>query len=147
MVIGSEMSAGVQNVFVENCTYGGYCKRGIYLKSNPNRGGFIRNIFVNNVRFGEVEDAFYVTSFYHAEGEGFETDIQKIFVDSFYCRKANNAGIVIEGFPTKKVQNISFSNFQIDTAKIALSINNAENINLSEVNIGGVVKGMPSFAK
>jgi len=147
VVIGSEMSAGVQNVFVENCTYGGYCKRGIYLKSNPDRGGFIRNIFVNNVQFGEVEDAFYVTSFYHGEGAGFETDIQKIFVDSFYCRKANNAGIVIEGFQTKKVQNINFSNFQIDSATIALSINNAENINFSEVNIGGVIKGMPSFAK
>lgn len=147
VVIGSEMSAGVQNVFVENCTFGGFCKRGIYLKSNPDRGGFIRNIFVNNVHFGEVEDAFYVTSFYHGEGKGFETDIQQIFVDSFYCRKANNAGIVIEGFPGKKVKNISFTNFQIDTAKVAISINNAENIMFAEVNIGGVVKGMPSFAK
>ncbi len=147
VVIGSEMSAGVQNVFVENCSFGGYCKRGIYLKSNPDRGGFIRNIFVNNVKFGEVEDAFYITSFYHGEGKGFETDIQKVYVDSFYCHKANNAGIVIEGFPTKKVKNISFSNFQIDSVNVAVSINNAENISMSNVNIGGIVKGMPSFAK
>ena len=43
VVLGSEMSSGVQNIFVENCTYGGYCKRGIYIKTNPDRGGFIKN--------------------------------------------------------------------------------------------------------
>lgn len=40
VVLGSEMSAGIQNIFIENCTYGGYCKRGIYIKTNPDRGGF-----------------------------------------------------------------------------------------------------------
>lgn len=33
VVLGSEMSSGVQNIFIENCTYGGYCKRGIYMKN------------------------------------------------------------------------------------------------------------------
>jgi polygalacturonase len=32
VVIGSEMSAGVENVYVENCKTVGYLKRGIYLK-------------------------------------------------------------------------------------------------------------------
>lgn len=68
VVLGSEMSSGVQNIFIENCTYGGYCKRGIYMKTNPDRGGFLRNIYVNNCQFGEVEDLFYVTSMYAGEG-------------------------------------------------------------------------------
>ena len=42
IVIGSEMSAGVENVFVENCDFSGKLKRGIYLKSNPDRGGYIK---------------------------------------------------------------------------------------------------------
>lgn len=58
VVLGSEMSSGIQHVFVENCTYGGYCKRGIFIKTNPDRGGFIRDIYVNNCEFGEVEDLF-----------------------------------------------------------------------------------------
>lgn len=70
MVIGSEMSAGVQNVFVENCTASGFCKRGIYLKSNPDRGGFIRDVYVNKVAFQDVEDALFITSYYHGEGKG-----------------------------------------------------------------------------
>lgn len=42
VVIGSEMSSGVRNVIVENCDYAGYCKRGIFIKTNPDRGGLWR---------------------------------------------------------------------------------------------------------
>ena len=47
VVIGSEMSAGVRNVIVEDCDYAGYCKRGIFIKTNPDRGGFAENVYVN----------------------------------------------------------------------------------------------------
>src|SRR5690606_23047176 len=108
VVIGSEMSAGVQNVFVEDCTFGGYCKRGIYLKSNPDRGGFIRDSYVNNVEFGEVEDCFFITSYDHGGRSGHETDIRDIFVDNLPCHKVHNAALVIQGYPTKKVSDIHF---------------------------------------
>ena len=48
VVIGSEMSAGVRNVIVEDCDYAGYCKRGIFIKTNPDRGGFAENVYVKN---------------------------------------------------------------------------------------------------
>jgi polygalacturonase len=102
LVIGSEMSAGVQNVFVEDCAFGGYLKRGIYLKSNPDRGGFIRNVFVRNVQFGQVEDCIYITSFYHNEGSGHATDIHNIRFDSISCQKATGTAIVIQGFAEKR---------------------------------------------
>jgi len=146
LVIGSEMSAGVQNVFVENCTFGGYCKRGVYLKSNPDRGGFIRDIYVSNVTFGEVEDCFFITSYYHGEGKGFETDISNVFADNIKCRKATNAGVVIQGYPSKKVRDIYFSNVTIDSAATGISLSNAENIVFSDVIIGQEVK-VPSHAK
>ncbi len=146
VVIGSEMSAGVRNVFIENCSFGGYCKRGIYLKSNPDRGGFIEDIYVNNVAFGEVEDCFFITSFYHGEGKGYSTDIRNIYVDSLTCRKATAAGIVVQGFAEKPVRDIYFSNVRIDTVKNALSITNAENIVMKNVVLGEEAK-VPTHAK
>ena len=147
VVLGSEMSAGVRNVIVENCTFGGYCKRGIYLKSNPDRGGFMRNIFVNNVEFGTVEDAFYITSFYHGEGKGFATEIDGVYIDNMRCKEVTNAAIVIQGFPEKKVRNVYIDNFTVDKAKVGMSINNAENVVMGTVNIGGVVMEAPTTAK
>lgn len=146
VVIGSEMSAGVQNVFVENCTYAGYCKRGIYLKSNPDRGGFIKDIYVNNVEFGAVEDGVFITSYYHGEGKGFATDIQNIFIENLKFKSASHAGLVIQGYPNKKVKNVYFSNMKIDSCATALSLTNTENIIFNDVVIGQEVK-IPSAVK
>jgi polygalacturonase len=147
LVIGSEMSAGVQNVFVENCSYGGYLKRGIFLKSNPDRGGFIRNIYVKNVDFGEVEDCFFITSFYHGEGQGHTTEINNVYVENVTCQKARNGGIVIQGFEGKPVTDIYFRNIVIKKAEIAVSLPNTEHIVMDNVNIGGVFSEAPSIAK
>jgi polygalacturonase len=146
IVIGSEMSAGVQNVFVENCTSGGYLKRGIYLKSNPDRGGFIRNIYFKNIDFGEVEDCFYITSFYHQEGEGFATEISNINVEQLHCSLANGTVIVIQGFPALKVHDVFLNQLHVDSATNAISMVDAENIVMSDVVIGKSALP-PSFVK
>jgi polygalacturonase len=136
VVIGSEMSAGVQNVFVENCTYGGYCKRGIYLKSNADRGGFIKDIYVNDVEFGDVEDGVFITSNYHGEGEGHATDISNVFVENLKFKTASNGGLVIQGYPAKKVNQVYFSNVRIDSCINGISFTNAEKIVFDNVVIG-----------
>jgi polygalacturonase len=145
-VIGSEMSAGIQNVFVENCTYGGYSKRGIYLKSNANRGGFIRDIYVNNVQFGDVEDGVFITSNYHGEDEGHATDISNVFVENLKFKTESNGGLVIQGYPTKKVNNIYFTNVRIDSCANGISFTNAEKIVFDNVVIGKEVT-IPSAVK
>lgn len=136
VVIGSEMSAGVQNVFVENCKTIGYLKRGIYLKTNADRGGFIKNIFVRNIELDEVEDCIYITSNYHGEGKGFQSDISNVYFSNIICNKASESGIVIQGFADKKIKNISFNNIEIKSAKNALSNENAENVLMTDVFIG-----------
>lgn len=146
VVIGSEMSAGVRNVFVENCTYGGYCKRGIYLKSNPDRGGFIRDVYVNDVEFGAVEDAIFITSYYHGEGKGFETDIRNIFFENMTFKTASHAGLVIQGYPTKKVTDVYLTNVKIDSCATAISLTNTANIVFNDVVIGDEVL-IPSAVK
>ncbi|MFQ6601371.1 glycoside hydrolase family 28 protein [Flavobacterium sp. C3NV] len=146
VVIGSEMSAGVQNVFVENCKTVGYLKRGIYLKTNADRGGFIKNIFVRNIQLDEVEDCLYITANYHGEGKGFQSEISNVSFSNITCNKAMASGIVIQGFPDKKVRNISLNNIDIKWAKNAISSSNAENVVLNEVFIGEKAT-VPSAAK
>lgn len=146
VVIGSEMSAGVQNVFVENCKTIGYLKRGIYLKTNADRGGFIKNIFVRNIKLDEVEDCIYITANYHGEGKGFQSDISNIHFSNITCNKATASGIVIQGFPDKKIRNISLNTIEIKEAKNAISNENAENVLMTDVFIGQRAT-IPSSAK
>lgn len=136
VVLGSEMSAGIQNIFVENCKTTGYLKRGIYLKTNADRGGYIKDVFVNNLQLVEVEDALYITSNYHGEGSGFASSISNINFSNIVCNKASQTGIVIQGYPDLKIKDIFFNNIHIQWAKNGISSQNAENVVLNEVTVG-----------
>jgi polygalacturonase len=146
VVLGSEMSAGIQNVYVENCKTVGYLKRGIYIKTNADRGGYIKNIFVRNIQLDEVEDCLYMTANYHGEGSGYQSDISNIHFSNITCNKASESGIVIQGFPEKKIRNISLKNIEIKSAKNAISNENADNVLMTDVFIGKRAT-VPSAAK
>jgi polygalacturonase len=56
MAIGSELSAGVENVFVDNCHFdhadsavASTINNLLFVKTNERRGGYVRNIHINNV--------------------------------------------------------------------------------------------------
>lgn len=149
VVIGSEMSAGVHDVWVVDCVASGYCKRGIYIKTNPDRGGFISNIYVRNTQFQEVEDLLYITSMYAGEGSDNDkyTDIHDIHVENLTCEKARHAAVVIQGVPQRQPYNLSLSNVQAKEALIGLSINNTKGVVMNNCNIGGVVNYAPTTAK
>lgn len=146
VVIGSEMSAGVQNVFVENCTYGGYCKRGLYIKTNPNRGGFVRDIYFQNCAFDEVEDLFYITSMYAGEGmdDVHFTEVRDIHVEDVTCNKARNAAIVLQGTEPKPLQDVTFKNVNVGECRVGFSSMNTLPVVLQNCNLGGTVNSAPT---
>ena len=137
VVIGSEMSSGVRNVFVDDCDAAGYLKRGIYLKSNPDRGGEISHIFVNNVHLGNVLDCFMVTSNYHNEGSEYPTDIHAVYLNNVSCKKAANYGIFVKGHELKNVHGFVITDFKVDSAGRGVHIEHAENISLNNVSVNG----------
>lgn len=139
VVIGSEMSAGVQNVFVENCDYAGYCKRGIYIKTNPDRGGFVKNVYVNNCVFDEVEDLFYVTSSVFNEGldNCHFPEIENIHVNGLKCRKVRQAALTLHGVKEKPLHDVGFNNVEVTECEIAINFENTENVSLNNCYIVG----------
>jgi unsaturated rhamnogalacturonyl hydrolase len=67
--IGSEISGGCSNVFVENCEMSSpnlVCA--LRLKSNAMRGGVLQNIFMRNVNVGIVKDSVLQIDFLYDEG-------------------------------------------------------------------------------
>ncbi|AOW09761.1 glycoside hydrolase family 28 protein [Flavobacterium gilvum] len=147
IVIGSEMSAGVRNVYVENSKFRGYLKRGIFIKTNSDRGGSIKNIYFNNLAFGKVEDCIFITANYHGEGSGLNpSKISDISFSNISCNEVTNTGIVIEGYPNKKVENIKLDNITIASAKNGMTVTNSENVSINEVIIGEKAT-TPSAAK
>lgn len=148
IVIGSEMSAGVQNVFVEDCTYAGYTKRGLYVKTNPNRGGFVRDIYFQNVEFGQVEDLFYITSMYAGEGadDHHFTDVRDIHVSHVSCQQATNAAIILQGTEAKPLRDITFDDVRVGQCRVGFASANTLDITLRNCSLGGTADAAPSQA-
>lgn len=145
VVIGSEMSAGVKNVFVDNCQSWGDLKRGVYLKTNPDRGGYIKDIHVSNLELGKVEDLFFVTANYHGEGEGFNSKISNVFLENISAEEATGTAIVIEGFADQKIENMKLKNIRVKKANNAITIKHTSNVIFEDIIIGEEA-GVPTGA-
>ena len=67
LAIGSELSGGVENVFMNNCEVeeGAKLNHLVYIKTNERRGGFVKNIHVNNIQAGKIDEGIL----------GIETDV------------------------------------------------------------------------
>lgn len=144
IVIGSEMSAGVKNVFVEDSQAYGFLKRGIYIKTNSDRGGYVKNIYFKNLSFLNVVDAIYMTANYHGEGSGqHASKISDIYLNNISFIEAEDYGVALEGYQSEKLKDIYLSNISIKEAKNPISLLNTKNVVLEEVVIGNLA-GVPS---
>ncbi|NOU69047.1 glycoside hydrolase family 28 protein [Paenibacillus sp. LMG 31461] len=63
VVLGSEMAGGIRNVVISNCIFTG-TDRGIRMKTNRARGGYIKNILVSNIYMEDVCCPLTINSFY-----------------------------------------------------------------------------------
>lgn len=69
VTMGSEVSGGVRNVFIADCTMDSpHLDRAFRFKSNAVRGGTIENIFARNVHIGHVARAVLSIEFDYEEG-------------------------------------------------------------------------------
>jgi polygalacturonase len=67
LAIGSELSGGIENVFVENCNVvdGAKMFHLVFIKTNERRGGYVKNIYVENITAGSIQNGVL----------GIETDV------------------------------------------------------------------------
>ncbi|MCU4165531.1 glycoside hydrolase family 28 protein [Carboxylicivirga caseinilyticus] len=67
LAIGSELSGGIENVFLDSCTVedGANMFHLVFIKTNERRGGYVKNIHVSNVKADKMREGIL----------GIETDV------------------------------------------------------------------------
>jgi polygalacturonase len=67
VAIGSELSGGIENVFVDSCTVvdGAKLNHLLFIKTNERMGGYVKNIYASNLKCGHIDQGVL----------GIETDV------------------------------------------------------------------------
>lgn len=136
VAIGSEMSGGVRNVFVDGFRMK-QANHTLYFKANRDRGGMIRDIYIRNIEAETVHSVLVFNNDYHSyRGGDFPTDFRNVHVENVSVGKAT-IGISIQGNESVPVSDVWLRNIQIREVDIPLKAQHAENITLDHVRMNG----------
>lgn len=158
-VVGSEMSGGVKNIHVSNCTFMG-TDVGLRFKSTRGRGGAVENIFISNIHMMNIPtEPIRFNLFYGGQSPVLEEDqeaaqpdeklvpvteetpsFKNIYMKNIYAINSGSAGY-FQGLPEMNLQNINLENAYLDGYK-GISMIDADGVNFKNVNVT-VRKGYP----
>lgn len=144
VVIGSEISGGYRNLFVENCVMDSpELERVIRIKTNNCRGGTVENVFVRNVTVGECKEAVLKINLVYEPNENCRRDfppvVRHVYLDNVTSEKSRY-GVMITALEEKtNVQNIhvmnsSFSGVERNGNHVS---GNTENVTFTNLLING----------
>ncbi|WP_299780565.1 glycoside hydrolase family 28 protein [uncultured Formosa sp.] len=145
VVMGSEISAGVRNVFVENCEMDSpNLERAIRIKTNSKRGGFVENVYVRNLRIGQVKEAVLkINLFYGIYGEQTGDNypkVKNINLNNIIVDDGGEYGILARGHKNYPIEDVTLSNITIKKVKKTQHLEYVNNIKLINTNINEIEK-------
>ena len=96
VVIGSEISGGFRNLYVDNCRMDSpNLDRVIRIKTSTARGGLIENIYVRNVEVGQCREAVLRINLNYERNEnarrGFYPEVRNVLLENVSCSSSDYA--------------------------------------------------------
>ncbi len=152
VTVGSEMSGGVRNLHVSNCTFIG-TDVGLRFKSNRGRGGVVENIYISNVEMMNIPtQSISFNLFYGGKSVSEELEaggnaaveqqfpvtdatpqFKNIFIRDVNCRGALQ-GIYLQGLPEMNLENIQLENIQME-ADYGMICTDAKNVQIKNLTL------------
>jgi polygalacturonase len=152
VTVGSEMSGGVRNMHVSNCTFLG-TDVGLRFKSNRGRGGVVENIYISNVEMINIPTQAISFDLYYGgksaseameEGDAISDQavlavteetpqFKNIFIHDVNCKGAYQ-GILLQGLPEMNLENVQLENIQME-ADYGLVCKDANNVKIKNLTM------------
>ncbi len=124
LTLGSELSGGIENVLMDSCCVDNSAKLKylLYIKTNERRGGYVNNIYVNNIKLAKLDygileietDIFYQWKNLVPTYEIKLTDIKNIHLKDIH---ANQVRYIAKSFGEQElpIRGIYLNNVLADT--------------------------------
>jgi len=151
-VIGSEMSGGARNIYVNNCTFIG-TDIGLRFKTTRGRGGIVENIFIKDIYMKDIPaEAILFDMYYMAKDPvalvGEKRELPKVefkpvdettpqfknfHISNVFCNGAEK-GIFLRGLPEMHVKDIVLENMVLQ-AKKGIDVQEASGVSFKNIKI------------
>lgn len=148
-VVGSEMSGGVKNIYVSDCTFLG-TDVGLRFKSTRGRGGVVENIYIHNINMIDIpHEALLFDLSYGGKAAGEETAeelagrmkaevppvteetpaFRDIYISNVTARGVGRA-MFFNGLPEMPIRNVHIKDVTVSRAEKGIEISQAENVTI-----------------
>jgi polygalacturonase len=141
ITIGSEISAGVRNVFAQDCQLDSpQLDFAVRVKNNATRGGVIENIFARNLRIGQVAKAVLTIDFNYEEAEkgGFTPVARNVVLENVTTNKAEY-GLYLRGFANAPIRDVSLVDCTFNGVAKADLLEHVDGLSMRNVRVNGKV--------
>ena len=142
-VVGSEMSGGVRNVYVADCTFIG-TDVGLRFKSTRGRGGVVENVYVDNINMINIPGDALIADLYYAVKDAPGAPVpavteetpsfKNIHISNISCKGAGRA-MFLNGLPEMPIENFSVRNMRITDAQKGAFINQVAGVTWENIEI------------
>lgn len=137
VAIGSEMSGGVRNIFIEDWV-APKAHHALYFKANLDRGGLITDVHIRNIVAGETDTVLIFTNDYHSyRGGEYPPRFERVRIDNVTSLRTR-VGIHVRGHVQAPVRDIRVSRMTLEQVDIPLEAAHVEDLSLIGVRANGV---------
>jgi polygalacturonase len=136
VTIGSEISGGARDIFVEKCEMSSPdLERGLRIKTNAMRGGIVENIFVRDVTIGQVGNAIDIDMLYEEGAAGsFLPIVRNIRVERMTVGKAVYA-LFLRALPDAPLQGLLVKDSEFGSVEKGSRIEGTVDVHLENVRL------------
>jgi polygalacturonase len=143
VVIGSEISGGYRNLFVENCIMDSpLLDRVIRIKTSTCRGGLVENVYVRNIKVGQCKEAVLKINLVYENRENcdrsFPPVVRNVYLDNVTSTKSRYGVMITALEDLCNVYNINVTNSKFDGVADGNFISGqTKDVNLKNLYING----------
>lgn len=142
VVVGSEISGGFKNLFIENCTMDSPEQdRAIRIKSNTCRGGIVENIYARNIKVGECKDAILRINLKYESDENcnraYDPIVKNVYIENVTSQKSKY-GVFIDGLDDRiNIYNVNLDNCRFENVKNGNYLYKCKDVRFNNLFVNG----------
>ncbi|GGF31265.1 glycoside hydrolase [Echinicola rosea] len=138
VVIGSEISGGVRNVFAEDCEMNSpHLDRALRIKTSSMRGGVIEDIYLRNIDVGQIAQQVIRVNMFYEDSGAYVPTVRNIHVENMTVENGGKVGVLLEGYKNSPVENIKLENLTVKQVTEDYKFSNVKNVHFENVMING----------